>query len=302
MRPVRWGAVLGVLVVVWTGAGSWAATNPFTGTALERPGVSEAPRTGVLLGIGRSLLLLQRTLNRAIGRHLRAIRDGDSPGALVAGLAFAFLYGVLHTLGPGHGKVVVASYFVSREARLGRGLLMGVQIACTHVLSAVLLLWVTDLSVQMVLGDSAGAVRGVQLLSYGATTLVGAFLLLRAIRRSKGDAAERQEEACAHGHDGATLGLVSLCVGLLPCTGASLIMLFALANHMVVIGTALVGAIAAGMAVTMAALGGLAILTRGAIVARSHAGHTHRAVARTLEVAGALTILLVSAALFFGSW
>ena len=62
-------------------------------------------------------------------------------------LAFAFLYGVLHTLGPGHGKVVVVSYFVSRDARLWRGVLMGVQIAVTHVLSAVALFWLADLAV-----------------------------------------------------------------------------------------------------------------------------------------------------------
>ena len=60
----------------------------------------------------------------------------------------------------------------------------------------------------------------------------------------------------------------SVCVGLLACTGTALIMLFALVNDVAVIGTVLVGAIAAGKAVTMSALGMLGILTRGPFVSR----------------------------------
>ena len=303
MRQSGWRWVLPVLFLVLAGTGSWAAANPLTGTALERPGAVEAPPPGILLGLGRALLTLQRTLNRAIGRHLRAIRDGDSPWALVAGLAFAFLYGVLHTLGPGHGKVVVVSYFVSRDARLWRGVLMGVQIAVTHVLSAVALFWLADLSLQTVLGEASGALRVVQLVSYGGTAAIGALLLGRAVRR----ALRRQDVGmpgteCRHGPEGQHLGLVSFCVGLVPCTGAVLILLFALANDMFVVGTLLVVAIAAGMAVTMSALGVLGILTRGAVVSRwGGGGHSHSAAALALDVGGALAILLLSSVLFLGS-
>jgi ABC-type nickel/cobalt efflux system permease component RcnA len=79
-------------------------------------------------------------------------------------------------------------------------------------------------------------------------------------------------------------------------------MLFALANDMLLIGTLMVLAIAAGMAVTMSALGIVGILSRGAVVARwPTGGHGPSAAALALEVGGALIIVILSAALFVGS-
>jgi ABC-type nickel/cobalt efflux system permease component RcnA len=224
---------------------------------------------------------------------------------MVVGLTFAFFYGVLHALGPGHGKVVVVSYFLSRQARLGRGLLMGGQISVTHVLSAVVLSWLADLSLKTVLRDSAGAIRGVQLVSYSATAAVGALMLARAAQRARHRRDGRlPDQTCHHGHGPETghLSLLSLCVGLVSCTGAVVIMLFALANNMLVTGTVMVVAIAAGMAVTMSALGVISILTRGAVVSRWAArGHTPSLATLALEVGGALVILLLSSVLFVGS-
>jgi hypothetical protein len=57
---------------------------------------------------------------RDIGRYMAAIRDGTGSAPLLFGIGFAFLYGVVHTLGPGHGKMVVASYFVGRDAQVWR--------------------------------------------------------------------------------------------------------------------------------------------------------------------------------------
>jgi nickel/cobalt exporter len=109
---------------------------------------------------------------------------------------------------------------------------------------------------------------------------------------------------CHHGHGPETghLSLLALCVGLVPCTGAVVIMLFALANDMLVTGTVMVVAIAAGMAVTMSALGVIGILTRGAVVSRWAArGHAPSLATLALEVGGALVILLLSSVLFVGS-
>ena len=95
---------------------------------------------------------------------------------------------------------------------------------------------------------------------------------------------------------------MSVSVGLVPCTGALLIMLFALANDMVVTGTMMVGAIAVGMAVTMSILGLLGILARRVVLSRvEEVGHRRSVVALALEYAGALTILIISSVLFVGS-
>jgi ABC-type nickel/cobalt efflux system permease component RcnA len=281
---------------------TWAA-SPLTESTPERSGLVEGGRPSLFVEIGRVVLRIQRDLNREIGRHMRAVRDGDSRWVLVTGLAFAFLYGVLHALGPGHGKFVVASYFISRQARIWRGLLMGVQIAVTHVVSALGLLWLADVSLKTVLGGSPTGMRGVQLVSYGTTAAIGLFMLVRAVRRSvrRQDVHVRSGDH-HHGHGDKQLGLVSFGVGLVPCTGALLVMLFALANDMVLTGTVMVAAIAAGMAVTMSVLGVLSILARGALLSRAaSADRIHSTLPVVLEYAGALIILIVSVVLLVGS-
>jgi len=303
MRQKALPCVLTVLLSVLAGAVAWSATDPPTGSAPEGPGLGEGGRSSLFMDIGRAALKLQRELNREIGRHMRAMRDGDSPRTLVAGLAFAFLYGVLHTLGPGHGKVVVVSYFISRGARIWRGLLMGVQIAVTHIISALVLMWLADVSLKTVLAGSPAAMRGVQLVSYGATAAIGVIMLVRAVQRSfhRHDVRNQRGDS-HHGHGGKQLGLVSVSVGLVPCTGALLIMLFALANDMVFTGTVMVSAIAAGMAVTMSVLGLLGILARWLVLSRFEAaGQGPSVVGLALEYAGALAILTVSSVLFVGS-
>jgi ABC-type nickel/cobalt efflux system permease component RcnA len=302
----RWIAVLGCVVaclVVLGGHPLPVVANPLMGGRAEAPPSRQEKRSVLPTGVGRSVLKLQQDLNREIGRRMRAIRDGESAGPLIAGLAVAFLYGVVHTLGPGHGKFVVVSYFLSREARIWRGLLMGLQIALTHVIAAIALMVLADWSLKQVLGGGAGEMRTARLVSYGATAAVALFMLARALRASQDgyDTHQHGEGARRAGHGGKQQGLVSLCVGLVPCTGALLIMLFALANDLVFAGSLMVASIAVGMAITMAVLGIVGILARQALVSRFEPAQQGRGrLARALECAGALLILAVSSILFLG--
>ena len=67
-------------------------------------------------------------------------------------------------------------------------------------------------------------------------------------------------------------GALSLGVGLVPCTGAVLILLYAMANDILFAGVLLVVAIAAGMALTMGALGVLSIVARNAVARSGRSG------------------------------
>ncbi len=298
---------LSAALICWVlvGTGWPGSADPFSrGSTTQPPKLSEEDRPSPARAIGVALMKLQRELNREIGRRMRAIRDGESSGALLAGITVAFLYGVFHALGPGHGKFVVVSYFLSRDARLWRGLWMDLQIALTHVISALVLLWLADLSLKHVVGGSASEMREARLVSYGATAALGLFMLVRAIKRSiRGHSpAHHHEGETTHGHGGKQQGLVSFTLGLVPCTGALLIMLFALANNMVLAGSVMVAAIAVGMAVTMSVLGILGILARKVVLSGfGSAAGKHARVAVALECAGALAIVLISSLLFIGT-
>jgi nickel/cobalt exporter len=182
MRQVpRLAALVLCLLLGWASAGPLAA-NPFTGQSGEPAtgGTGQVERvSGPVAAVGRALLTFQREANRLIATHMRAIRDGETPLALLVGVGLAFAYGVIHALGPGHGKLVVVSYFLARDAQIGRGLLMGLQIAVMHVLSAMVVVALADLLLRQAFGGPPAEVAGVRLASYGLIALIGGVMLVR---------------------------------------------------------------------------------------------------------------------------
>jgi nickel/cobalt transporter (NicO) family protein len=326
--------LLALLLLIGVASSAPVRADPFTGhDSTVSPTVSEdAPAivraTGPLAMIGRALLTFQRESNRLIAQHMRAIRDGDTMAPLLVGLVLAFAYGVVHALGPGHGKVVVASYFLGRDAQIGRGLMMGLQIAVYHVLSAIVVVALADIVLRQAFGSAPAEVAGVRLTSYGLIALIGATMLAQAVRRSRLRRAgiDVGDDCCGHGHGHsdhvhvhvhahahgsgsragvrAQEGALSLGVGIVPCTGAVLILLYALANDILLPGLLLVVAIAAGMAITMGALGMLSIVARSAVAARlERSGSGQSAtLAVVSDYGGAVLITLIGMALFWSAW
>ena len=86
----------------------------------------------------------QRQANAEVAHHMKAIDSREDLGAFFLGLGIAFLYGMVHAFGPGHGKFIIISYFMGREVRIGRGILMAIQVAVVHVIAAVVIVWLAD--------------------------------------------------------------------------------------------------------------------------------------------------------------
>lgn len=258
----------------------------------------------------------QRSANRETARHLEAIRDGQGSGPLLAGLLLAFLCGAVHAAGPGHGKLVVVGCFLSRQARIGRGLATGAQIALLHVISAVVVVGLADLLLRRSFGGAPAEIPAVRIASYSSILAIGLAMTARAGRRllrrpaGHGHAQEggfepdhRHAPGCgcgAHARPGEG-GLLALAVGLVPCTGSLLILLWALANDMLLAGLALVGAIALGMAITMGGLGLLSVWTRGFVLDRLVGSRASSLLGGVLELAGAGLVTAVGGLLLASS-
>jgi nickel/cobalt exporter len=294
----RWLALLLLLLAM-----SWPVAAPAANPLAprdERPASAAAPAApGPVAALGAALAKFNRVANREIARNLRAIRDGEPGAPLLIGLGLAFIYGVLHALGPGHGKLVIVGYFLGRQARIGRGLVMGTQIAIFHVISAILVVALADLLLRRGFGGAPAEAPAVRLVSYGLILVIGLWMLVRAVRRERHGADHIHDAACGCTARPAESGLLSLGVGMVPCTGALLVMLYALANDILLAGVMLVTAIAAGMAITMGALGLLAVLGRGLVAERLGGGSPM--LVRTLDVGGAVLVILVGAALMLGT-
>jgi len=224
-----------------------------------------------------TLIEFQRQVNAGVAIHMRALETGNSFAALFLGLGVAFLYGMVHALGPGHGKFVIMSYFMGREVYVLRGLVMAVQMAVVHVIAAVVIVWVADILLKTSLGIGLADVPGIRAGSFLIIAAIGVYMLYQAVRGSGGHTHthththdhNHHHHHHGHSHDhphGASHategGLVALAVGMVPCPGAVLVMLYAIANDMIYPGFLLVAAMSAGIGLTIAILGVATILLR----------------------------------------
>ena len=214
---------------------------------------------------------MQAKVSLLFTQTMAKIRDRESSGPLWMGLLVAFLYGLVHTLGPGHGKAVVISYFVGEGGGLMKGVRMGTKIAIFHVFSAVIVVWVMDFAVRQATGSAPSDYRTVKLISYASIALIGAWMLWTALRAGKNHDHDHDEDHSHHsGCDACAAaaskkgmsGWLALAVGSVPCTGALLVLLFGMANDLLGPAILLVVSISFGMAVAMSGIGVLALLGR----------------------------------------
>jgi ABC-type nickel/cobalt efflux system permease component RcnA len=272
-------------------------SSPFTGgssAATPEP----AAAGGFLQPLRHQVYAWQRDVNRALNQRLVAIRRGEDRGALWAGILFAFLYGVFHALGPGHGKSVVIGYFLGRDARPARGIAMASWIAVSHVVGAVVIVGLAHFILSRALVSPTSQFLWLRVVSYGAILVIG-LLMLREWWR--GGHAHR----CGHDHDhdhhlgtamDRTLEQRALAVaaGFVPCSGAILVLLFALANGLVLAGIAMAGAIAFGMGLTLALLGIASIFLRRQVSLRLPRGGRW---SRFLALLGPLFVIAIGGGL-----
>ncbi|GAA5494864.1 hypothetical protein Rhal01_01028 [Rubritalea halochordaticola] len=248
---------------------------------------------------------LQAKVSLLFTKTMTTIRDRESSGPLWWGVFISFVYGLVHTLGPGHGKAVVISYFVGEGGSFSRGLLMGTKIAIFHVLSAIILVWVTDFTVRRTTGQAPSDYQTVKLVSYAMIAVIGGWMLWKALRvaRHSHEAHDHNDGCCAcvatPKEHWSLNGWLALAVGGVPCTGALLVLLFGMANDLLGPAVLLVLAISAGMAVAMSGIGVLALWGRRIVGRRASSEHHKReSFENRIRVVGALAVLLIGLCLF----
>ena len=266
--------------------------------------------------LAEPLVDFQRRANAEIAAHMNAVGQGDDLGAFFFGLAIAFVYGMVHAFGPGHGKFVIVAYFLGRDTRVMRGVAMAVQVAVVHVIAAVVVVGLADFVLRAGFGVGLSEVPGVRAASFLIIFGIGVYMLYRAVRASTAPAAgaaagpdqdhahghahrhghgHHHDDARAHG-GGVEGGFMALAAGMVPCPGAVLVMLYAVANDMLYPGFLLVAAMSLGIGLSICTLGVGAILARQSavrIMERSGGGRGVDALRHSMNYAGAAFVTLV---------
>jgi ABC-type nickel/cobalt efflux system permease component RcnA len=174
------------------------------------------------------------------------------------------------------------------------GVAMATWIAVCHVVAAIVVAVATHLILARTLMSPIEQNHWIRMISFGAIALIGAWMLAGAWR---GAGHHHHHHDHDHDHHGGTghRRLLALAAGFVPCSGAILILTFAIANGILASGLAMVLGIAVGMALTLAGLG-LASMLLHRQVALRFAG-TGRA-RRWLGLLGPLLILVIGGLLF----
>lgn len=256
--------------------------------------------------LGTRALAAQREHLVGMRRAVRALRGADSWAPLAALLGGAFLYGVLHAIGPGHGKAVIAAYALADRATLRRGLLATAIASLAQGVSAIALVGLLAL----ILGLGRGEIeRWALQVELGATALIALFGLAKAGLAAAGHQHDHShgnghhhDHDHAHSHTPRSLWAIALAVGIRPCTGAIVLLLFCLTQGLFIVGMLGTLAMSAGTAITVGLVAVAAVYARGAATLVAGDGRLAALLHRGLAVGGWLLVALFGAALFLAAW
>jgi ABC-type nickel/cobalt efflux system permease component RcnA len=347
-------ALFGALMLALITVGSHAELRPINPLAAEGaapPSAFAAPSAspqspGAFSGIFGWVLRTQQSLQRDLATGVKNLKSENAMAGAVVLAALAFIYGVVHAVGPGHGKMVISSYVVANEETVRRGVVISFIAAALQALTAVALVGILAFALNASGLQINAWSNQLETVSYALIALVGAWLLatqlIRLYRRwqdqrisvahaghdhHSGDHGHHHHDH-AHVHDhhhhdhaeGETcnhivdarelagpfdwrkIGAVVFSVGIRPCTGAILVLVFALTQGMFWAGVAATFAMALGTAITVAALATLALGSRElALKLGGRTGAFANAVWTLCAIGGSALILLFGATLFAAS-
>lgn len=336
---------LGLAALLLAAAPALASTGPFG------VGLPESAATGgaFLPGLFRFIAGWQVIFYHDLTATLTAMKTNGSAGVWL--MTLSFLYGVLHAVGPGHGKAVISTYVLANRETARNGALLALVSALAQAVTAVVMVVVAAVLLGTTSIAMTQAAAAMETGSFALIALLGLWLVWRKIARPVGQwLAERYAPvsvtvggapavmttsfaaALSHddcGHDHRRLGLKSIqhahddccghvhapslevasgrldwkkawsaivAVGLRPCTGALIVLVFALSQGLFAAGIASAFTMALGTGFTVAALTLAAVTTRGLAVrlASAGSGDLGRRLHSVIEACAAVTVL------FFG--
>jgi nickel/cobalt transporter (NicO) family protein len=275
-------------------------------------GLGPAAKAPPVSGLVAWILQQQAAFHKALTAAISAVET--SPAAFFTLIGLAFAYGVLHAIGPGHGKAVIASYLVANERAMKRGIALAFGAAGVQALVA---LGVVGLVAGMMNGTAAMMTQTVAIVEKAGFSLIvamGVWVLWRKARQlasTRSDAA-CLDDTCGHDHGGdprvlaeaspRALIFTAIGAGIRPCTGAIILLVFALSKGLWLAGALSVVAMAVGTAIGTSLFAALAVkakvLALGMISGR---GERWRRLGLLLEMAAGLALVLLGLALLLGS-
>ena len=294
--------------------------------------------TGFLGGFFSWVNMEQQGFYRMLTDALKDMRE--NPWQLWSLIGLSFTYGVFHAAGPGHGKAVISSYMIANETELKRGVLLSFLSSILQGVVAILLIGAVYLVLRGSSISMTNATRALEIASYALIAAFGGWLVFRKLRSmlrpAPAPATMHADDVHAHEHHHhhdhhhghgpgevcATCGHAHapdpallkgdrfalseawsaiVAVGLRPCSGALIVLSFALLNGLYLGGVLSVFAMSIGTAITVSILATMAVTAKGIAVRYASSDSAAARISNAIEIAGALLVLLLGLVLLGAS-
>jgi len=356
------------------------AKAPFGMTgATQAPSRETSFMTSAIDSAWSILLFEQHRLTQNMIGTVRNLKSASNFATATSALVIAsFIYGILHAVGPGHGKAVISSYMLADKETLRRGIFLAFLSSLIQALSAITLVGGLYLAARATGLQTKWAEAWLETLSWAFVAVIGAWLMFRQIwpalmrkltrpnRLNSGRPAENvhgdghfhshafhvrehdhehhhhprghaaaggsesachcghehshdhgadhvHDEHCGHAHlpgpeelrgelSWARALAISFSIGVRPCTGALLVIIFAATQGLVWAGILATFAMAFGTALTVSGLAALSVGSRRLAVAMAGAeGRWGNIVARSASLVSSAAVFVIGTVFFFAS-
>jgi ABC-type nickel/cobalt efflux system permease component RcnA len=208
----------------------------------------------------KHLTTWQYQLNSYISTHIRAIDDEGSIMMSLMVLGIAFIYGLIHAAGPGHGKAIVGFYFSGKKEqnRAKRNYLeafeMGYMIAIVHTISALITTFGLYFIIKkMFYKNFHETYAQIMHISAMMIMIVGAFIIYEAYKNRKNHEKNISQNSKSK-------YAIAFSAGIVPCPGVMTIVLFSVMQKKFILGILSAIAMSIGMGLTISVVGILGIL------------------------------------------
>lgn len=221
-------------------------------------------------------VIWQRDVNQQMSGLLKAVAENPTQagGAL---LLFSFVYGVLHALGPGHGKVVITTWLATHPSKLKSSIGLTLAASLLQGLVAIGLVVVVLTLLQLPARQLHLSSFWLEKGSYALVGVLGLLLCWRALKKLRAllrkpkftaftpHHVHDQHCGCGHQHmpdpkqlerdeDWHARLVIVLSMGMRPCSGAIMVLLFSKVIGVFGWGVASALAMAAGTSITISSL------------------------------------------------
>lgn len=236
------------------------------------------------LSFKEKLTLLQRAVYINLSGKLQDVKNGESTTIVISLMLLAFIYGAVHALGPGHRKLIISSYILSRKKiSYAKGIGISLLSALIHSGSGILSILLLNLifsRIHYLFIDNL--TNYMELISYISVGVLSIILIILKISEKKRASSEKDNQVALS---------VIILSSLVPCPGAITIMLFSLSLGIIPLGIVTVFAMSLGIGVTLSVIALLSLKSKRVI---ESGGNKFKNIESVVEWSGLILLLIFS--------